>query len=216
MALNAQALASVAEMKAELELAGDAQDLKLEKALNRATAWIEGQANRHFVTRGDVLEYHSLWDGRPELALSYYPTVAVASVYESWSLPPVHDATTLLTEGTDFQLDKPHGVLRRISSGALCPWASGYRAIKITHSYGFQKLDGSPAEAEPIPDDLKQLCLFVATTIFKESDRGRWGISSVTDAQGTVTRYLGYLPPDMKDVLVSYRRRVYDRTWEPG
>jgi len=54
----------------------------------------------------------------------------------------------------------------------------------------------------------------VATTIFKESDRARWGVSSVTDAQGSVTRYLGYLPPDMKERLGSYRRRARHRTWE--
>ena len=214
MALIAHALASVAELKSYGGFAGSTQDGNFEDALNRATAWLEGQKNGHFVTRGDAMEYHSLWDGRRQLQLSQFPTIAVTSIHESASIPPVYDATTLLTAGADYQIDKDLGIVRRVSSGALFPWASGYRAIKAVHSYGYRKLDATPVAALPIPDDLKLLCLFVATTIFKESDRARWGVSSVTDAQGTVTRYLGYLPPDMRDVLSSYRRRIYDRTWE--
>ncbi len=214
MSLAADALASVQELKEYAGFSGESQDGNLENAINRATAWLEGQANRHFVTRGDVIEYHSLWDGRCELQLSQFPTIAIASIHESSGMPPAYGATELLVEGIDYQVDKAVGCVRRIQSGALCSWAMGYRAIKAVHSYGFRELDGSPETALPIPDDLKLLCLFVAVTIFKESDRARWGISSVTDAQGTVTRYLGYLPPDMKDILVSYRRRMFDRTWE--
>jgi len=214
MALLAHALASVLELKSYGGFAGSTQDGNFEDALNRATAWLESEDNRQFVTRGDITEYHSLWDGRCELRLSQFPTIAIASIHESSSAPPVYDATTLLTAGTDYQVDKELGCVRRIRSGSLSSWISGYRAIKAIHSYGFRKLDATPPAALPVPDDLKLLCLFVATTIFKESDRARWGVSSVTDAMGSVTRYLGYLPPDMKERLGSYRRRARHRTWE--
>jgi hypothetical protein len=214
MALSPYALVSLSELRPYAGLEGGGQDDALEAAIGRATAWLESHASRHFVTRGSRTEYHTVHDGSTEIVLSQLPTIAVTSIHESTALPPVYDATSLLVADTDYQLDREHGRVRRLSSGCPTPWGAGTRAIRVVHSYGYRDVAGLPAEAEPVPDDIKLLALFTATAIFKESDRARWGVSSVTDAMGSVTRYLGYLPPDMKDVLLSYRRREYHRTWE--
>jgi len=212
--LAAHALVSTAELKTYAGFSGASQEGALEDAINAATGWLESEANRQFVTRGDVTEYHWLHNYRCELKLSHFPTIAVASIHESGDVPPVYDGSTLLVGGTDYQLDKAIGCAKRVRGGALSYWAAGYRAIKVVHSYGYRKTDGTPTLALPVPEELKLLCKFVAVSIFKESDRARWGISSVTDAQGSVTRFLGYLPPDMKAQLESHRRFAIDRTWE--
>lgn len=212
MALNAQALVSVAELKDELKYSGTGENLNLERAINRATAWLESEIKEHLVTRGDVTEYHTVYNRRTTLRLSHSRTIAITSVHESTALPPVYDATTLLTASTDYQHVAELGELRRLKSGALYPWITGYRAIQVIHSYGYRKLDGTPTTAALIPDDLKKLCLIVAAGMFEGPHRAR--DESSADALGSATRFLGYLPPDQKDALDSYTRYEFDRTWE--
>ena len=213
MALNSEALVSLAELKAYLEAAGPTQDPNLEDAINGATAWLEGKVNRHLVTRGDVTELHTIPGGGAALQLSQPETIAVASVHESTQLPPLYDATTLLTADDDYALDREAGRIIRLSSGAPFPWATGYRAVQVVHSYGYRDRNGLPAPAKPIPEDIRRICLTVAAAMFQEGANQRWGTSSVTDAQGSVTRFTGYLPPSQMRALKSYRHYDFARTW---
>lgn len=214
MALLAHAMVSVAELKDYLGVSGTQQANQLERAINRATEWIETETGRHFVSRGALTEYHSVMECLDTIQLRQWPIVSVTSVHESTDSPRVYDSGTLLTTATEYQAVSETGQIRRLSSAALTPWASGYRTVQVIYTAGYQDRTGDPSAASKLPADLEVLCLFVAAAIFKEADRERWGLSSVTDATGTVQRFLGYLPADMRAHLESYRRHEFSRTWE--
>lgn len=214
MAVNPEALVSLVALKAYLEATGATQDANFEAAIDAATTWLESQVNRQFVTRGDVTELHTISGGVSTLQLSQPEMIAVTSVHESTQLPPVYNASTLLSAPADYALDRQFGKIVRVSSGAPFPWATGYRAVQVVFSYGYRALDGLPVAAKPIPEDIRQLCLLVAASMFQEGAGQRWGKSSVTDAQGSVTRFTGYLPPSQKAALKAYRHYEFARTWE--
>jgi hypothetical protein len=207
MALSTYALVTLPELRGYMDVQGTTQDTALEDSINRATTWLEEQTSRKFITRGEVGEYHTVRPDEHTIRLGEWPIISVTSVHESTDSPRAYDADSLLTANTEYQLIAESGLIRRLSSSELTWWARGYRAIKVLYHYGY-------ANEAAIPADLKLLCLFVATSMFKESDRARWGVSSVTDAAGSVTRFLGYLPPDMKAHLLAYQRVEFERTWE--
>ena len=206
MALSDYALVTPTELKTYRGAEGSDEDARLTDAINRATFWLEGETNRKFITRGSVTEYHST-RGQSTIQLSQWPLISVTSIHESTASPRAYDSGSLLTADTDYVMDAETGQVHRLRSSELSPWATGRRAIKVVFDYGY-------ADTDAVPEDLKLLALFVASGIYTESDRKRWGVSSVTDAQGSVTRFLGYLPPDMRAHLEMYRRRDVDRTWE--
>lgn len=219
--LSAYALVSLADFKVYLGSAGTGQDPNYTSALNAATAIIEREVDRELVTRGDVTEFHSLgWNpdlwyssGRAEIYTGQWPIIAITTIHESISQPPVYDAGTLLT-ASDYEVLKPRGVIRRLAGYGSGLWASGNRAVQIVYSAGFRKTDGTPSGAVAVPDDLQQACMFVAASIAKESDRKQWGVSSQSDALGNVTHFMGYLPPSMREMLSHYRRLGFGGTWE--
>lgn len=221
MALSAYALVSLANFKAYLGAAGVGQDGNYTSAINAATAIIEREVDRELVTRGDVTEFHSpgwnqelyLGVGRAELYTGQWPIISITTIHESIGQPPVYDATTLLA-ASSYELLKPRGLVRRLAGYGAGYWASGNRAVQIVYSAGYQKTDGLPAAAAPVPDDLQQACMFVAASIAKESDRKQWGVSSSSDALGNVTHFMGYLPPSMREMLSHYRRLGFGGTWE--
>lgn len=225
MALSLYALVSLDELKAYLGASGAASDAPLTNAINVATTMIERELDREIVTRGNIVEYHSLsWSGAynyyaggpylTELYTGQWPLISVTSVYESRSQPPIYDGTTLLAP-TGYELVSPRGVIRRLVGFGPGGWAPGNRGIQITYAAGYRALDGLPTAAAPVPDDIRQVCMFVAASIAQESERKNWGISSMSDALGQVTRFMGYMPPSMKEILSHYRRPIsFGRTWE--
>lgn len=208
MGLSTYALVTLPELSGRLGAQGSADDPALEDSINRATAWIETKTERKFVTRGDVGELHTVAWGDHTIRLGERPIISVTSVHESTASPRVYDADSLLTADTEYQVVKELGRIRRLSSSELTYWARGYRAIKVLYDYGY-------ANEAAVPDDLKQLCLFVADAMHKEADRGLGNVSSVTDAQGSITRFMGYLPPSMQEHLDRYSRGAeFEHTWE--
>lgn len=217
--LSPYALVSLANFKSYAGAGGTGQDANYTSALNAATAIIEREVDRELVTRGDVTEFHSpRWlhhysGGCGELYTGQWPIITVTSIHESPGQPPVYDAGSLLA-ASSYELLKPRGIIRRLAGYGAGYWASGNRAVQIVYAAGYQKTDGLPAAALPVPDDLQQVCMFVAASIAKESDRKQWGVSSLSDALGNVTHFMGYLPPSMKEMLSHYRRLGFGGTWE--
>lgn len=208
MALWSYALASVATLKSYIPVTGSGADARLELAINEASQWLENAANNHFITRGARTEYHTVRPYQHSIRLAYRPVISVTSVHETLTSPRTYDADALLTADTDYQLVAEQGLIRRLSSSEPKSWLQGYRAIKVIYSYGY-------ADIASIPHDLQLLALYVATVIYKEADDGRWGKSSVTDGQGSVTRFMGYLPPSMQAKLDYYSTGTeFERTWE--
>jgi hypothetical protein len=224
-AISPYALVSLADFKAYLGAGGAQSEVPLTNAINVATTLIEREVDRELVTRGNIVEYHSLsfggsynyYAGGPyqtELYTGQWPIIAVASVYESGNQPPVYDGTTLLAASA-YELVSPRGVIRRLVGFGPGGWVPGNRGIQITYSAGYRALDGLPVAAAAVPDDIRQACMFVAASIAQESERKQWGVSSMSDALGNVTRFMGYMPPSMREILSHYRRPFsFGRTWE--
>ncbi len=211
--LSPYALVSLADFKLYAGAAGFGQDANYIGALNAATAIIEREVDRELVTRGDVTEFHSVgWnpdiyyrEGRAEIYTGQWPIISITTIHESFGQPPVYDAGTLLA-ASSYEVLKPRGIVRRLAGYGAGYWACGNRAVQIVYSAGYA--------AASVPADLQQVCMFVAASIAKESDRKQWGVSSQADALGNVTHFMGYLPPSMKEMLSHYRRLGFGGTWE--
>jgi hypothetical protein len=192
-------IATEAEYRAYASAPGSDATANIQRALKTATTLMERRLGRQVVSRGTITEYHTVpWSPRRKtIRLLQFPLLAAPTIHESTDDPRVYDATTLLVNGTDFQYTAATGEVHRLSGSELYPWACGRRAIKASYTAGWAQVD--------VPDELKQLCLFAAVGIVKESSLGRWGVSAATDAAGNYQRFLGYFPPDMLQALDSYR-----------
>lgn len=208
MAAETWAAISPDEFRQRLGSGGTGDVANIDAACNIATLLVEQRIDRLLVSRGEITEYHTLGplDCFSTIYLSQWPWITFTSVHESLSSPAVYDATTLLVEGTGYEKVAPDR-LRRLSAGTPTAWARGNRAIKVIYTAGY----GTTAV---VPWDLKQAVFFVAATVYKESDRQRWGLSAVTDATGNYTRFLGYFTPQLDEMLAPYKRRDAHRTWE--
>lgn len=209
MGLSSYALIGLDDLTSYKGVQGTSENIRLELAINAASAWIEGKTGRHFITRGSFTEYHSLDREEHTIRLSQSPNISIASVHESTASPRVYDANSLLTNATDYQVvsNAEQVVIRRLLTSELSSWAVGYRTIQVIWQYGY-------ADVAALPDDLKFLATYLAYSIYKEADRGWHQLASVSDAQGSVTRIGRHLPPEMETILGSFTRVQFERTWE--
>lgn len=209
MALSDYALIDANDLRTYQGSEGTGENDRFEDAINSASAFIEQETNRHFITRGAVTEYHTVGDTCHSIRLAHSPTITVTSVHESITSPRAYDATTLLTANTDYisVSTAEIALIRRLSNSELYYWATGYRAIKVVYSYGY-------ADRDSLPEDLRHLAMQLSASIFKEADRGWHGLTNITDATGTMTRIGRLVTPDMKRTLGAYTAEFFERTWE--
>lgn len=211
MALDAQALVSVAELKDFLGLAGSNRDNAVERAINAASSIIATHLGRKLCdsslgTPWERTEYHSLDCYSSELWLADWPAVSITKVYE--------DATRgygVATEvaATGYVIDKAQGRLFRVQDGGgRIPWAVGFEAVKVVGLIGYRGQKEEQGALGEVPSDIKDSCLFVASRLYQEADKKQFDVSSMTDATGTVQRFSGSrLPPMIAERLASHRAR---------
>lgn len=215
MSLSTYALISLDELKDHVAAGGSSKDPVLESIINRVTDEVEDYLGRWIVcpsadvARGTLTEYHTLQsNGAPviaaELRTLEWPIRAVTTVHEDDNVPRAYGAAALLTSGTDYEVLKTRGVIRRISgAGAPCPWSTGPRAIKVVYTAGYATTDDVPAR-------LKAIALRYAALIWDEQKRGAYGISGTSDALGNYTRFSpAQLTDDMRSALTSERRLAF-------
>lgn len=206
MALAANALLSVAELKSFLFGSGATQDTALESAINRASDLIQSHLGRRLVTpASDYVEYHTLRQASADLYLMDWPIKTITSVHEDSSR--VYGASSLLTVDTDYIVSKPRGKLIRVSGSATQSWLTGFRAIKVTWSPEYAVAD--------LPAHFKDAALHLASILWQEQSRKTWGITGVSDDQGNFTRVsVDHLPAYIRDRLESERLRDFEPTGE--
>lgn len=213
------ALITLDELKDYVVAEGNNSDPALTAAINAATRAIEVRLKRQLVSRGDaeVTEFHSIgWSEQfYELFVSEWPIISITSIHEDESWPRAYASGSLLA-ASDYEASPREGFVRRLGSAGPTYWKNGSRIVKMVYKAGYQSTGGLPAAGTliPIPEELKLACQFVAASIYKESVRQRWGISAVTDAIGSVTRFLGYFTPEIEALINPYRRMEHHRTWE--
>jgi len=212
--LVAHAPLALQTLKDYIPVQGTGADDRLKLAINGAAGIIEQRIGGRMLCTRDtaITDYFSPLPNMCELYLGDWPVFEVVSVHESTDVPRVYDATTLLVEGTDFEVVNPRGIIRRLSDGAgsRTTWASAHHSVKVAYKAGYKTGAGTPTAAAALPDEFVQAALFIATAIYKESDRGAWGVSAQSDAMGNVTRFMGYVPPSIRELVDQHRRYEFD------
>lgn len=216
MPLSAYALVTLSEAKDHLGTPGGGKDAYIESAINRASDLIESYLDRQIVTRGSLVEYHTMQaDGAAlfteKLWTLQFPIIAVASVNEDSAWPRTYGASSLLVEGTDYEVAKAKGLIRRLSSTGTWLWASspggGSRAIRVTYTAGYA--------AAAVPERIKTVALRLIANMWGENERKAFGLLSQSDSQGNFTRFgPTTLSKDMQDDLYTERRQGMCETGE--
>lgn len=211
MALSAVAIIDTEYLRSALSIAGSAKEPVVEEVIHRATGRIETYLGRHLITRGEITEFHTLplslsrrhfdedlWfaaGNTSEIYLSQWPIISVTSVkLSAGDIPRTYP--TVLVAGTDYDISKAPGKLVSLAG----VWPTGWRMIEVKATLGY-------ANRAAIPDDIRGVAVRLAATAWQEITRASYGLSSVTDAAGSFTRYLpADLTEDMKEVLRPYGR----------
>lgn len=189
MALNANALTTISQLKMHLDIAqGDtSQNTRLEMFINSASQAIESYCNRSFV-KATRSEYR---DGRRSnmILLRNYPATSVSEVWI--------DQDGLFTD-ISKKLDSSEYALVDEGNSVLLKnkfFPNGYNNIKIVYESGF----------DPIPADIEYACLLAAEWFYRFRQRTDIGISSVgkdTESKGI----LNQMPPIVLELIDQYKR----------
>lgn len=207
--IDRRALVSKDELAAELKTEGgpeaEALDRIRSRCSDRVWAFLRPNDDRGFPinpsSAGGMAELYSPTPGTSALLVRNLPLLEVVAVWESTDEPRVYDSGTALTEGTHYVVRKNSGEIVRIDATQRMPthWETGWRTVRYTYRWGW----ASVADVEStIADITLQLCAMT----YRDRTRGEQGLSSITDAGGTVARFNpARLTPTMKDALRPYR-----------
>ncbi len=170
------------------------------EAIEGAGAQIEDYLERKLVTRGAITEYHSPVLERTAIYLTQFPTISITTVDEgAWSGGAWASSATLVA-GTDYLVDG--GRMLRLSSGALGAWPSGFESVRVVYTGGYANTAG-------VPDLIRRVALQLAARRFAEIRRGQPGAQTITDAMGSLTRFLPSELLKMEREALSSERRYY-------
>ena len=212
MSLVSHALATLAEVKEELNVAGTNRDSVIEECINRATGIVEAYLDREVMNRlsgtdaTEVTEYYSLRSLTSRLYLSQFPVISITTLAESTAWP--RDYATALQADTDFVLEPSKGRVVRVSSAGLGLWPAGFRTVKVVYKPGHDSLAS-------VPYSIRDVTRRLVALSYREIDRAQQGISAYSDAMGNVTRFgPARLTQDMQDQLAPHRRHFRTDLYE--
>lgn len=212
MAAGPYDLITVAELRDDyLRLTGSGADTQIQGAITRASSLIEQALCREIVSRGTIVEYHTLGCERQkphELYLLEWPIIAVASVYEDSSR--VYAATELLTADVDYIVVKRAAKLLRLSSstGGAAWWNGDFRAVKVTYTAGYA--------TATVPQPIKDVALELSALLWKQGERGIGGIGLAGEVtNGAWNRIMpATLTDSMRATLAPWKRKEFTATGE--
>ena len=171
-----------------------------------ARSLIEDYLDRLVVSRGAITEFHTVWGAVSEIFMTQYPVIGITTIHEDEAR--VFGAASLLTENTDYIVNKPFGKVIRIDSNLQSTWLTGWRAIKCVYTAGFANTAGVDAT-------IKHAALRTVALMYGELERREIGYSSISDAAGNVSRLVpGGLNQDVKRALYAHRRMEQNPTGE--
>jgi hypothetical protein len=197
-------LTTLADVKAELMITDDLSDTWLSSVISRISAQIRLYCNRVFQveTLQDAIYYqmdpypYQVPGGVMQLQLSRWPIVSIASVTINNQIA----SPLVLTQGTDFTVDPNTGILIRLNSYTGYPMIWEDDPTVIVYQAGY----------ETVPLDLEDACIRLIK--MKWFARTRDPLLKSTDDAGVGTQAfwvgslgLGMMPPDIADLLDSYR-----------
>lgn len=200
MALKAHALIQLETLKDLLEIEGSEQDKKFETLINMVSRMMINEIGHSPVyTTYTSAKYDG--SGTPSIYLDHFPVVSVTTLKENG---------VTLTENTDFVVGKL-GRIVRISSSVSdgyteADWAEGNQNIEVTYKAGYY-LETDPADgAEEMPDDLQMACIKQVGIENRRFGAEDWDQSAKTFPDGSMTRNILELHPQVKEICHKYRR----------
>jgi len=201
MALSTYTLFTLTEFKEQLSISGDGKDTPIEQIINRATATVEAYLGRQLVTRGNLTESHTPDGCFADLYLLEWPIITVTTVHES--AERAYDADSLLTVADDYIVSKPAGKIHRVFSGGggQRVWLPGFRTVQVVYSAGY-------ANRSAVPDDIRSVCWDLMARKWNVDRSASHGVASLSDATGTVTRFLPSELLSLERQTLDMHRRV--------
>lgn len=196
MALNANALTSLAEAKVLLDIPTTSQDSYLERLINVASMQIERHCNRKLVSQAHV----DTFDGTSsnQLVLPQYPVTAIAGVWVDQTRAFGSDTQLETSEYSDSTEDLQQGLLRLVSGA----FGRGVRNVKVSYTAGYVTI------SEEAPD-LEQACLWLVELMYRARSDRRLGRQSITKGEESVD-YLSQWPVEILTLLEPYRREFFN------
>jgi len=196
-ALKAHALVKLATIKDLLNISVSDYDTKLEILINMVSRMMIQEIGHNPVyTVYSDKKFDGHGPGRSILLLPHLPIVAVSSITEN---------EITLTEDTDFLVYTEAGYLQRIS----CEWAEGNQNIVVSYSAGYWvQNDPSVEGCIEIPDDIQLACSKQVGIENKRFDAEDWDRTSQSFPDGSISKNIVELHPQVKDICRKYRRPV--------
>jgi uncharacterized phiE125 gp8 family phage protein len=201
MALNANALTTLAKAKSHLKILDASQDSILEIMINTASSVIEQYVDRKLQTQTHT-EYQ---DGRRQnrILLKQYPVTGVSQVWVDQT-SAFTDVTTQLAAGDFFIEDENLVVLNPNGSRGIFP--IGTRNIKIVYTAGVHDQQNMTPVAAP--SDIEYACLLTTEWLYRFRSREDIGRSQKTkgDENSTVSQDL---PQIVRTLLDPHKRSEF-------
>ena len=186
MALNANALTTVATCKTQLDIQSSdtSQDALLERFINSASEQVERYCGRKFALRSFV----EVRDGTRsnEMLLENWPVVSVTSVHVDTSR--AFGAESLLL-ASEYGVQAPN-ILRRHDAF----WPRGSMVVRVEYTAGYAT----------IPADLEDACVMLVEHRYRMKNDRRLGRTS-SGKQGESISYTETWPQEVLDLLEPYR-----------
>lgn len=184
MALNSNALTTLAQAKSQLAIPGVTEDARVEMFINAASARIERFCDRRF-KQASYSEYHH-GRGQNLLLPLEYPIISIAEIRVSddkvW--------TEGLVPSTDYFIVDYDQAIQYLGY-----FPSGFGNIRLMYSAGYAT----------IPSDLEMACLWYVEWYFKHRDRGDMGRTSISKGDESVG-VLDASPKMIQEILLDYKR----------
>jgi len=192
------ALTRVDTVKAELGIAGTAEDSQIDAYIWQASSAITGYLGR-VIAQEIVSEQFRLprelacRTGIEQLVLSRYPVVSIDSV----------EVDGIALDEANYEVDRQTGLLTRLCSDSPTPW----RGRKITVAY-----TGGYISLPELPDAIERACINLVKAYRSAATRDPLirsesvdGVLSTTYWVGSTPGGSGGLPPDVTALLDPYR-----------
>ena len=204
-------LATLSDIKAGLGITSIDNDAQIVALINPVSALIEREAGRKFDC-GTFTERH--WGGEPTISLREYPVLSITSVTDK--------ATGEALVATDYAVEKPTGLLRRLALGSR--WASSH-SVDV-----FYVSKNTPVgrweiiyEAGTVPEDIKLAMLYTISSLVGSGASSAGGMAgplvSESDGDYSYTRAapssastgvsFSGLPANASAILASYKAGVF-------
>ena len=193
MTLDSNALITLANLKTYLKIDDTSHDTQLEQLINSVSTLMLREIDRDLVYTTYTDEYLD-GSGEEELYLPEWPIVEITSITEN-------DISLTEGEEEDYTVYAAQGYLRKVSG----KWAAGRRNIKITYKAGYwvaSEVEG----VDEMPKDLQLACMKQVGIEWKRAKAEDWDQTSKTFPDGSISRNITNLHPQIEMVCRKYAR----------